>query len=151
MKRFKSTIGKVIMTVCVVVGVATAFSVDVKADEIADLQAAQAAQAAANQQILLQQQALLNAQYQQILLQQQALFNAQYQAALRVANQGAVVQQDAFNQSLLLSQVQNQQYQQYKSMIQTMGLEYQPYLLDEYSKYQQKAITGFNGYNGVVY
>lgn len=94
----------------------------------------------------------LTAEQQALLLQaqamQQAMLAAQYQAAVQVQNGFTTQHNNAMNQAFMLQQINNLRYQQYKSMIQRSGLDYQGQLLTDYQKYQNEGLKSFLGYNG---
>lgn len=110
-----------------------------------------AALTAEQQALLLQtqaQQVLLAQQQQALLAQQQALIAQQYQAAVQVQNGFLTQHSNAVNQAFMLQQISNLRYQQYKSMVQRSGLDYQDMLLKDYQKYQNEGLKSFLGYNG---
>lgn len=149
-KGFKRTICKFVITALSTVAILTVNPKNVMADANTDAILAQ-------QALILQQQAIIQAQqaaflqaYQQALLAQyQKAFMDQYAAALFVQQGLATQQLNAIQQSYMLNAVQAQQAAQYKSMIQTLGLEHQDHLMEEFTKYQNQAIAAFKGYEGI--
>lgn len=151
MKKSVRSIIRIATAAAMAFGIFVAGASNVKADEAADAALLQQQAVLVQQQaaLLAQQQAVL-AQYQAALIQQQQQVAAlRNQAALTVYNGFVDARQNALPQALMLQQMQNLQYQQYHSMLINQGLDYQPYLLDEYGKYQQQALNGFVGYYGL--
>lgn len=138
------------------IGAATIFTVSVsnpdtvKADAATDLLIAQQAQIIQQQAELQQQSMAILQMYQAAMIAQyQKAFIDQYNAALLVQQGFAVQQSNALSQSYLLNAIQAQQAAQYEAMINALGLEYKDYLMKDFLRNQQAALTAFKGYYGL--
>lgn len=115
----------------------------VKADAVTDAILAQQAALYEQQLAAIQAyQVALAAQYQQQVADQ-------YAKAVLVFNEAQANQQRAIQQAYMLKAIQQQQKAQYECMIKSTGLDYQQHLLEDYTRYQQKGIDAFKGYEGI--